>query len=473
MGTEDRAYRAGGAGEQESGEKESCKIYHFCRSGEHNTGEDKIEVDPQKGLVVLVDMMGEHGKGYRVVLMSDGKSEVMSELQYAREVLGEKSISSSDQDQQKRIEQGFGRYPTVGSWAGDKLVNNLAHDLEMMNVNFVHVEDLERDLKSIARKGNEALGEANTQLHQMGLPAGSVGGIYDTGGVGVFGKLVTVGGERHWAGLRIGDVRIGIRRANGKIEILPCGRAAIESYAEGDFNSLNDYLNSRNIVGQALLGRESNLKGLKLVDIPVEKGDQMIFLTDGITDSLEWVQKPLLGRLDPWKVLKEIWNDHALTPEEVVLALAERAAALTQEYQRLRQEGKKKDVIGGCLPKRYLDDQAGALVVIGGELTAVEKEEAKRQGWQEVAERFTKDGIEQLADLEKNNEKLKRWQAENFNLRQHVKTLFHWFGQVKPELRQKILSAVGEQLELGRPATPEEFRKAAEEKIEEMIGGKK
>jgi len=277
-------------------------------------------------------MMGGHAKGIRAGMV-EGQLVVTNDYRYK-----EWGVSG-------------------GSWVGDKAVNGFARALSRMRDEFGSEQEVEVALRAIAKGVNQVIYDSNEQLAQL------LRDRVDAGGVGVFGKIVMIKGERCFVGLRNGDARVGIKKKEGEVEFERNEGFSVESYVEGGIE-LSTFWNTRNRVNTAFQGKDKDVDGCEFFALNVEEGDEIILLTDGITDSLEYV-----GGGDPWQKIKAIWNK--AKPGNLLQDLANEARRLELERADQVSRGEihpqEKGVIEGCLPKMYGDDQGGVLIRVGKE----------------------------------------------------------------------------------------------------------
>ena len=319
-------------------EFERVKMESLVRRGEND--EDKVWSSETAGAAAIIDMMGGHAKGIRAGMV-EGQLVATSDYRY-------KEWGSS-----------------AGSWVGDKAVNGFARALSKMREELGSEQEAETALRAIAKGVNQVIYNSNEQLTQL------LGGRrVDAGGVGVFGKTVMIEGKRCFVGLRNGDVRVGIKKKDGEVKFEKNEGYSVESYG-GDGNKLHEFWNRRNSVNTAFQGRDGDVDECKFFALNVEEGDEIILLTDGITDSLEYVDGS-----DPWQKIKAIWNK--AKPGSLLQDLADEARRLESERARAVAEGRTRPnilfVVEGCLPKGYGDDQGGVLIRVGKELGGGDQE---------------------------------------------------------------------------------------------------
>jgi hypothetical protein len=370
-------------------EFEGVKMELLVRQGKDD--EDKVWSSETAGAAAVIDMMGGHAKGIRVGMIKDKGEKVYDEISFGKEVLN-KHWTIDDLEGIREIKEEFERWgSSAGSWVGDKTVNGFARALSRMRGEFGSEQEVEMALRAIARGVNQVIHDSNEQLAQFfSYPV-------NAGGVGVFGKIVMIQGERCFVGLRNGDARVGIKKKEGEVEFERNEGESVESYVK-DCNdcdarfkveekrrkakrqNLSTFWNTRNRVNTAFQGKDGDVNGCEFFALNVEKGDEIILLTDGITDSLEYVDGG-----DPWQKIKAIWNK--AKPGSLLQDLANEARRLESERTKAVAEGKTRPntllVIEGCLPKGYGDDQGGILIRVGREPVA-EGQEITAENYQQV-----------------------------------------------------------------------------------------
>lgn len=383
-------------------EGKGFKAYSIKTSGEHNSDEDKVYVDTE-GNVVLIDMMGGYAKDKRVV-EREGKIEVMNDMDFASKVMKE-DYRFNDKDQQERLKREFERHQGINSWVGDKLKDLLVDGLEKIAGDGVEVSDVKLKLSNVFEKVNNELRNVRRDLEEVGLRSRE-----GLGGTAVFGKLVKGRGEGwHFVGLRIGDARVGVRKANGETEIFPNEGLSVENYACGEF-PLELYLARRNITEGSLTGNERDIDNLKGIDITLEQGDQLLFMTDGITDSLERED-----RRNPWGELIKVWHKNAGSPEKTLGELAKKSWELTDKLRAADSRTRGKGVIEGFFPKKYKDDQGGVLLEIRKELEMADKGKEMREiGFKTKVVRMIVNILETLKEGQKEEISLNEFVVEDF-----------------------------------------------------------
>lgn len=352
-------------------EFEGVKIESLVRAGEND--EDKAWSSETAGAAAVIDMMGGHAEGIRVGMIKDKGEKVYDEISFGEEVLN-KHWTTDDLEGIREIKEEFERWgSSAGSWVGDKAVNGFARALSKMREEFGSEQEVEVALRTIAKGVNQVIHDNNEQLAQL------LGYRVDAGGVGVFGKIVMIQGERCFVGLRNGDVRVGIKKKEGEVEFERNEGFSVESYVKGGIE-LSTFWNTRNRVNTAFQGKDKDVDGCEFFALNVEKGDEIILLTDGITDSLEYVEGD-----DPWQKIKAIWNK--AKPGNLLQDLANEARRLESERTKAVAEGVTGSntllVIEGCLPKGYGDDQGGVLIRVGKEPVA-EGQEITVENYQQV-----------------------------------------------------------------------------------------
>ena len=346
-----------GGGEIEATrEFEGVKIESLVRAGEND--EDKVWSSETAGAAAVIDMMGGHAKGIRAGMV-ENKGErayrVQNVFDFAQEVL-KKNWTIDDSSRIQEILEGWGS--SAGSWVGDKAVSGFARALSKMREEFGSEQEAEVALRAIAKGANKVIRDSNERL------ARSLGRYrVDAGGVGVFGKIVMIEGKRCFAGLRNGDARVGIKKKEGGVEFERNEGFSVESYVKGGIE-LSTFWNIRNRVNTAFQGKDGDVDGCEFFALNVEEGDEIILLTDGITDSLEYVDGG-----DPWQKIKAIWSK--AKPGNLLQDLADEARRLESERTKAVAEGRTGPntllVVEGCLPKGYGDDQGGVLIRVGKE----------------------------------------------------------------------------------------------------------